>query len=240
MRPAALALPVLLLVAARAEAAEWLPPVRPPDRVAEEVALPAERAGSLLTTEALGSGNVGMAIGGGVAVLLPIFNLEVGVGLPAGFDLVGRFETVIGVFHYPSVGVRWEPFEIGSWRAGSKLLVNYSFFGIETDQTNFTSTFFFSGEIGVSGPVTEHSQLLFGVGGEVDVFTVDVIDDESLVESDARWDATLFRTVFHTRLSDDIDGFAQLRVRVPTETFAYEAQEFYVIPLLDIGGVWTF
>ena len=223
--------------------ADWLPPTMPPpDRPAEEAEQddPLADAGSLLTTEALGAGNVGMAIGGGVAVLLPFFDFEIGVGLPHGFDLVGRFETVVGIFHYPSVGVRWEPVEIGSWRLGSKLLVNYSFFGIKTDQTNFTSTFYFSGEVGISGPVTDSSELLFGVGGELDVFTVDVVDDESVVESSGAWDATVFRVVFYTGLSKDIDGFAQLRARVPTETFTFEAQDFYVIPMLDIGGVWTF
>jgi hypothetical protein len=200
----------------------------------------ADAHGSVLTTEALGSGNVGMAIGGGIAVLLPLFSLEVGVGLPHGVDLIGRFETVIGVFHYPGIGVRWQPFEMGSWRAGTKLLVNYSFFGIKTDQVNFTSTFYFTGEFGVSGPVSDTSELGFGLGGELDMFTVDVVDDQSEVVGGVRWDATVLRTVFVTALSDDIDGFAQLRARIPTETFEFEAQEFYVIPMIDIGGVWTF
>lgn len=222
----------------------WVPPTTPQsDEISADGAAGTDAldgAGSLLTHEALGYGNVGMAIGGGVAVLLPFFSLEVGVGLPYGLDIVGRFETVIGIFHYPGVGLRWQPFEIGSWRVGVKSLITYSFFGINTDQTNFTSTFYLSNELGISGPVTEKSELGFGVGGEIDFFTVDVVDDESNVEGKVRWDATVLRTVFVTALSQDIDGFAQLRARIPTETFEFEAQEFYVIPMLDIGGVWTF
>jgi len=181
-----------------------------------------------------------MSMGGGVAVLLPFYGVEIGVGLPEGFDLVGRYETVLGVFHYPYLGVRWMPVEIGSWRLGARLLTHYSFFGIKTDQLNFTSTFYLSAEGGISGPITDESELMFALGSEVDVFEYQVVDDQGEVMGDVRYDATNLRAVFLTELTDDLDGYAHFKLRIPTETFTYEATSFYVIPFLEIGGAWTF
>lgn len=201
---------------------------------------PVREHGSLRTTEALGAGNVGMSMGGGIAVLLPYYGFEVGAGLTDWLDIVGRFETIIGVFHYPHLGLRAQAFEIGSWRVGVQLLAHYSFFGIKTAQTNFTSTFYLSTEAGISGPVTDDTELMFGVGGEFDFFEYRIVDNEKEVIGTYRYDATSFRAAVKTTLNADLDGYAQARLRVPTETFVFEAQEFYVIPLLEIGGTWTF
>lgn len=206
----------------------------------DTVRAPAQTDGSLRTMKALGCGTVGMSMGGGVAVLLPLYGFEVGVGLVDRLDLVGRFETVIGVFHYPHVGLRFQPFEVGGWSFGTSLLAHYSFFGIKTDQTNFTSTFYSSLEVGASGPITDESELVFGVAGELDFFHVEVIDDDSRVVESVHYDATVVRAAFKTLLTDDLDGYAQLKLRIPVETFVFEAQQLYVIPMLEIGGTWTF
>jgi hypothetical protein len=227
------------------ERAEWSPPTEPPHQSSQEAAAPGPapprgRRGSLRTTEALGCGNVGMSMGGGVAVLLPLYGFEAGVGLGDSVDVVARFETVLGVFHYPHLGLRWMPFDFGDWRLGTQLLAHYSFFGIKTDQLNFTSTFYSSVEVGVSGGVTDETDLVLGVGGEIDFFKVEVIDDERQVNEAFAWDATVARIAAVSAFGSDFHGYAQLKLRVPTETFVFEAQELYVIPMLEIGGTWTF
>jgi hypothetical protein len=231
-----------------ADDAEWVPPTSPPpatpttdEEIPSGTEVPGDRRGSMRTTEALGTGNVGISIGGGVAVLLPFYGFEVGVGVTDWLDVVGRFETVIGVFHYPHLGVRAQLPEIGGgWRIGTQLLANYSFFGIKTDQVNFTSTFYSSFEVGISGPVTDETDLVFGAGGEVDFFKVEVEDDEDRVDEAFAYDATVVRTALVSAFGSDFHGYAQLRVRIPTETFVFEAQELYIIPMLEIGGTWTF
>jgi hypothetical protein len=235
------ALVVAASLPASAMAAEWVPPTEP-DGVPspEPEAEPPRRRGSLRTSEALGCGNIGMSIGGGVAVILPLYGFEAGVGLGDTVDLVGRFETVIGVFHYPNLGLRWMPLDFGSWRIGTQLLANYSFFGIKTDQVNFTSTFYASFEAAVSGDVTDETTLLLGVGGELDFFKVEIIDDEKEVNEAFAYDATAVRIAAVSSFGTDFRGYAQIKVRVPTETFVFEAQDLYVVPMLEIGGTWTF
>lgn len=233
---------------ALAQEPEWVPPTTPPGtdpegpegEIADGTILQRDRRGSLRTTEALGCGNVGISIGGGVAVLLPFYGFEIGVGLNDWLDLVGRFESVIGVFHYPHIGLRAQFPEFGGWRIGAQLVANYSFFGIKTDQVNFTSTFYLSPDLAISGPVTDETDLVFGAGGEIDFFKVEVVDDDNQVDEAFAWDATIIRAGLVSAFSSDFHGYAQLRMRIPTETFTFEAQELYVIPMLEIGGTWTF
>ena len=80
-----------------------------------------------------------MALGGGVAVLLPFYALEAGVGL-GRVDLVSRFESVLGVFHYPRLGFRWNAIDLGAWKIGVGLGANYSFFGIATRSISSDAT----------------------------------------------------------------------------------------------------
>jgi hypothetical protein len=155
-------------------------------------------------------------------------------------DIVGRFESVVGVLHYPHLGVRWNPLEIGRWKIGTRLLAHYSFFGIQTDHTNLTSTFYVSGDLSASGPITRATDLLFGVQSEIDFFEYDVIDDEGHIEGAFGYDATILRLGIETRLTEDLDGFAVGRLRVPVETLTYEATNLYVVPMLEIGATWSF
>ncbi len=237
----------------------WIPPTRPlplvepaqhgdsaqgdaaqGDAALGDAAEPEDARGSMRTTEALGAGNIGISMGGGVAVLLPFYAFEMGVGLTDWLDIVGRFESVIGIFHYPYLGFRAQLPEFGGWRIGTQLAANYSFFGIKTDQVNFTSTFYSTFEVGISGPVTDETELVLGAGGEIDFFKVEVEDDQDRVDEAFAYDATVLRAALVSKFSRDFYAYAQLRVRIPTETFVFEAQELFVIPMLEIGGTWTF
>lgn len=193
-----------------------------------------------MTTAPLGEGQIGMLLGGGVAVILPFYEIQLGVGLGRRVDLVGRFETVVGLFHYPSVGVRWSPLDLGRWKLGLNASVNYSFFGIATDQAHFASTLYLTFEAGISGPVTRSTDLVFSIDNEVDLLRHQSIDGETKVQSTFHYDAMLLRAGMKTRLTRDLDGFLRARVRIPVETFRYQAMNLYFIPSLEIGGAWSF
>lgn len=196
--------------------------------------------GSLATAAPLGAGRVGMSIGGGVAVLLPFYAIEAGVGLFDRVDLIGRFESVVGVLHYPSLGVRVMPVELGAWKLGFSAAVNYSFFGIKTDQLNLTSTFYLSVSAGVSRPVTKFTDLAADVTGELDLFDYKRLDGEGQAQGNVHYDATIVRLGMKTKLTEDLDGYARLRVRVPIETLVYEAMSFVIVPSIEVGGTFVF
>jgi hypothetical protein len=208
----------------------------PPPAAKEEAPAP---KGSLMTMAPLGKGRIGISVGGGVAVLLPFYAVEVGVGL-GRVDLYGRMESVIGVLHYPSLGVRWSPLDIRSWKVGLELAVNYSFFGIATDQVNLTSTFYMSAQVGISGPVTKSTDLVFAFGNEIDFFDYKSLDGEGNFDANVHYDTAIFVLGLKTRLTEDLDGYLRGRVRVPVETLRYEATGLYVVPFVEIGGTFSF
>jgi hypothetical protein len=69
--------------------------------------------------------------------------------------------------------------------------------------------------------VTDESEHVFAVQAEFDWFEHRVIDDESQVVATTMPPRP--RLAFLTRINDDLDGYLQLRRRIPTETFQYEA-----------------
>ena len=218
-------------------------PVAPPELPAPAISpvLPAAATkGSLATMAPLGKGRFGISIGGGVAVLLPLYAIEAGFGLGPRLDLVGRFESVVGVLHYPSIGVRFSPVDLGAWKLGFGAAVNYSFFGLKTDQVNLTSTFYLSAAAGISGPVTKSTDVMLDVSGELDLFDYESLDGESAVTGNVHYDATIFRMGMKTKLTEDLDGYLRARVRVPIETVIYEAMSFYVVPSIEVGGTFVF
>ena len=223
----------LTLASSGALAAEDPKPAPPPPAVVPEA------PGSLATMAPLGKGRIGLRLGGGIAVLLPFYGIEAGYGL-GRVDLVGRIESVIGVIHYPSIGVRYSPFDIGSWKVGLAFAVNYSFFGIKTDIVNLTSTFYLSGEAGISGPVTKATDLMFAVGNEVDFFDYKNLDGEGDFQSNVHYDTLILIMGLKSKLTEDLDGYVRGRVRIPVETFRYEATNFYVVPFLEVGGTFSF
>jgi len=200
---------------------------------------PVLQKGSLATTAPLGEGHVGMLLGGGVAVLLPYYEVAIGVGLSPRVDLWAKLESVVGLFHYPYLGVRWAIVDIGKWRLGVDGGVSYSFFGIATNQVNFTSTLYLTGELGISGPVTRNTDLVFAVSNEIDLLHYQRIEGVKRLQGAVHYDAAIFRIGMRTRLTEDLDGLLRFKLRVPVETFQYKAETFYVMPFLEIGGAWS-
>lgn len=226
-----LGLTALMTLTGRAAAGSDPPQEPPPE---------APPKGSLATMAPLGKGRVGMSVGGGVAVLLPFYSIEAGVGLGSRVDLMGRLESEVGMLHYPSLGLRASPATFGAWTLGLAFAVNYSFFGIKTDQVNLTSTFYFSASAGVSRPVTRSTDFMADVTGELDLFDYEELDGEGGVKGNVHYDATILRLGMKTRLTEDLDGFLRARVRIPIETLVYEAMSFYVIPSIEVGGTFVF
>jgi hypothetical protein len=223
----------LAVIAAPAAAPADVPPPCAP------CAETARSEGSLATFAPLGEGRTAMLLGGGVAVLLPFYEIEIGYGISPRVDLVGRFQTVAGLFHDPSVGVRWSPADLGRFRLGVDGGVHYSFLGIATDQMNLASTLYLTGEIGISGPISRSTDLYFGVDNEIDLLHQKRVKGRSTFEGAFHYDAALFGLGIRTRLTEDLDGLLRARLRVPVETFTYKATGFYVMPFLEVGGTWA-
>jgi hypothetical protein len=181
-----------------------------------------------------------MTLGGGYAVLLPFFVFETGYGISRRVDLAFRFETVAGLFHYPQLAVRWAFLDAGAWTFGARLGANYSFFAVKSDQTNLTSTVYLSGELVASRPVTPSSDLMFALRGDFDLWEYRIVDGDKRPSATYRYDATVIRAGMKTRLTEDLAGYLIANLRIPIETFQYKAQEFYVLPSIEVGGTFTF
>lgn len=225
--------------------AEVAPSPAPPVMLTEpapapSLALPVAGAPSLVTAAPLGAGNFGMSLGGGYTVVLPLFTFEVGYGIARRFDLAFRFETVAGLFHYPQLALRWAFLDAGAWTFGARLGANYSLFAVKSDKTNLTSTVYLSGELIASRPVTKSSDLMFALRGDFDLWQYRIVDDEKHATAAYRFDGTVVRVGMTTRLTEDLHGFIIGNVRIPVETFQYQAQQFYFLPSIEVGGTFTF
>ncbi len=197
-------------------------------------------APSLVDAGPVGRGRSALGMGGGAAVLLPYYFIEGRHGVGPALDLSARFETVLGLFHFPQLGVRYAPWRLGSWRMGAGLAVAYSFFGIATDNVNLTSTLYLTPELAASGPLGAGTiQLFTGVGGEIDLARWDLLDQQSVFRRDIHYDATSVRIGVTRGLGADMVGHLLLRVRVPTETLRGQAQDFYLMPFLELGASWA-
>jgi hypothetical protein len=197
-------------------------------------------APSLVTATPLGAGNFGMSLGGGYTVVLPLFTFEVGYGIARRFDLAFRFETVAGLFHYPQLALRWAFLDAGAWTFGARLGANYSLFAVKSDKTNLTSTVYLSGELIASRPVTKSSDVMFALRGDFDLWEYRIVDDEKHATATYRFDGTVVRVGMSTRLTEDLRGFIVGNLRIPVETFQYQAQQFYFLPSIEVGGTFTF
>jgi hypothetical protein len=200
----------------------------------------ADEHGSVVSYRPLGQGSVGMSISGGYAVALPFMAYAVEFGVTDEVDLGVRYETVGGLLHFPALGARWVPFKVGGWNLGGRLGVAYSFFGIQTEDLNLTSTLYLPFEIGASGAVGEESQLVVAVGGEVDLARFVVVEDEGDGRGEIRYDATTLRFGLVSALTADLDVFVQGRLRVPIETVTDGENEFFVVPYIEGGGSFAF
>ena len=196
-------------------------------------------APSLVTAAPLGAGTFGMSLGGGYTAILPLFTFETGYGLARRIDVTFRYETVSGLFHYPQVAFRWAFADVGKWTFGARLGLNYSLFAVKSDQTNLTSTVYLTPELIVSRPVTKTTELLGAFRADYDLWEVRLVDGSRRAEGTFRFDATILKVGAKTQIMDDLALFVIGALRIPTETYTYRAEQFYVLPTIEVGGTWT-
>ena len=90
-----------------------------------------------------------------------------------------------------------------------------------------------------SRPVTRTTELLGGVRTDFDLWEYRIIDGSKKAEGTWRFDAMIFKVGAKTQLTDDLALFVIGALRVPTETYTYRAEQFFVLPTIEIGGTWT-
>ena len=202
-------------------------------------ALAGER-GSVTGYGPLGQGGVGMSVSGGYAIALPFMAYQVEYGVADAVDVGVRYETVGGLLHFPAVQARWVPIHTGNWHIGGRLGVAYSFFGLQTDDLNLTSTLYLPFELGASVKVTPDSDLVMGLGGELDLARFEVVDDVGAGGTDVRYDATTVRFGLVSALTADLDVFVQGRLRIPIEAVTDGENQFLVVPYVEGGASWAF
>lgn len=196
-------------------------------------------APSLVTAAPLGTNTFGMSLGGGYTAILPLFTFETGYGLSRRIDVTFRYETVSGLFHYPQVAFRWAFLDVGKWTFGARLGLAYSLFAVKSDQTNLTSTVYLTPELIVSRPVTKTTELLGAFRADYDLWEYRLVDGSRRAEGTFRFDATIFKVGAKTQIMDDLALFVIGSLRIPTETYTYRAEQFYVLPTIEVGGTWT-
>lgn len=194
---------------------------------------------SLVTAAPLGANDYGMTIGGGYTAILPFFVFEMGYGLSRRVDVAFRYETVSGLFHYPQLALRWAFADAGAWTFGVRMGMNYSLFAVKSDQTDLTSTVYVSGELIASRPVARLTDFLVAVRADFDLWEYRIIDGEKRANGTYRYDATVFRIGARTQATDDLSVYVIGNLRVPIETFTYKAEQFYVLPTVEVGGTFV-
>jgi hypothetical protein len=196
-------------------------------------------APALVTAAPLGANNYGMSLGGGYTAILPLFVLELAYGLSRRVDVAFRYETVSGLFHYPQLALRWAFADLGPWTLAARLGANYSLFAVKSDQLNLTSTLYLTGELVASRPVTASTDFLAAVRTDFDLFEFRIIDGSKHATGTYRFDAMTFRLGARTQATDDLSVYLIGSLRVPTESFTYRAEQFYVLPTVEVGGTFV-
>jgi hypothetical protein len=194
---------------------------------------------SLVTAVPLGANDYGMSLGGGYTAILPFFVFEMGYGLSRRVDIAFRYETVSGLFHYPQLAVRWAFADLGAWTLGARLGLNYSLFAVKSDTTDLTSTIYVSGEVMASRPVTRLTDFLVAVRADFDLWEYRIVEGEKHASGTYRYDATVFRGGARTQATDDLSVYVIGNLRIPVETFTYKAEQFYVLPTVEVGGTFV-
>jgi hypothetical protein len=192
-----------------------------------------------VTAAPLGANNYGMSLGGGYTAILPLFVLELAYGLSRRVDVAFRYETVSGLFHYPQLALRWAFADLGPWTLAARLGANYSLFAVKSDQLNLTSTLYLTGELVASRPVTASTDFLAAVRTDFDLFEFRIIDGSKHATGTYRFDAMTFRLGARTQATDDLSVYLIGSLRVPTESFTYRAEQFYVLPTVEVGGTFV-
>jgi hypothetical protein len=182
---------------------------------------------SLVTAAPLGARTFGMSLGGGYTTILPLFTFETGYGLSSG------------LFHYPQLAFRWAFADVGKWTFGARLGLAYSLFAVKSDQTNLTSTVYLTPELIASRPVTKSTELLGGLRTDFDLWEYRIVEGSRRAQGTWRFDAVLFKVGAKTQIMEDLALYVIGTLRVPTETYTYRAEQFYVLPSIEVGGTWT-
>lgn len=81
---------------------------------------------------------------------------------------------------------------------------------------------------------------MFALRGDFDLWEYRVVDDEKRARATYRFDGTVVRVGMSTRLTEDLRGFIIGNLRIPVETFQYQAHQFYFLPSIEVGGTFTF
>lgn len=194
--------------------------------------------GSTVSMTPLGTGGAGMSVSAGWALALPFVAFEGGWGLSESVDLLARYEGVMGLLHFVQLGGRWGAQPIGRLRLGARLGLAYSAFGLHTQNLNLTSTLYLTPELGASWRISPDSELLLGLGAELDLARFFVNEGDSQLEGELHYDATSARFGIKSRLTRDLHLFVQGRLRVPTDSITYQQEQFVLVPFLEAGGTW--
>jgi hypothetical protein len=167
------------------------------------------------------------------------FGFQIGYGVSRRVDVAFRYETVSGVFHYPQLAVRWAFADVGPWTLATRLGANYSLFAVKSDQLNLTSTFYLTGDLLASRPVTASTDFVASVRADFDLWEFRISDGSRHAVGTYRFDAMTFRLGARTQATDDLSVYLIGALRVPTESFTYRAEQFYVLPTVEVGGTFV-
>jgi hypothetical protein len=180
-----------------------------------------------------------MTLGGGYTIILPLFVGEVGYGIHRRLDVAARYETVSGLFHHPQLALRWAFLDAGQWTFGARFGVNYSLFPVKSDQLNLTSALYLSTEAMATRAVTRAMDVLGSVRADFDLWELRVVDGDRRPQGTYRFDAVSFRLGARTQATEDLGLYVIGGLRVPTESFVYRAEQFNVLPTVEVGGTFV-
>ena len=75
--------------------------------------------------------------------------------------------------------------------------------------------------------------------GDSDLWEYRIIDGEKQTNGTYRYDATVFRIGARTQATEDLSVYVIGNLRIPIETFTYKAEQFYVLPTVEVGGTFV-
>jgi len=110
---------------------------------------------------------------------------------------------------------------------------------VKSDQLNLTSTLYLTGDVIASRPVTTSTDFLASVRADFDLWEFHVVDGSKHAVGTYRFDAMTFRLGARTQATDDLSVYVIGALRVPTESFTYRAEQFYVLPTVEVGGTFV-
>ena len=199
---------------------------------------PSATAGTPIVAAPLGRRRKALQLGGGIAMIVPFYDLVFAYGLGRRLDLFARYETIVGLHHRPGVGLRWALADIGRWTLGVRTSIDCTLFGLVSDRTDLTASIRAVGGLVASGPIRGATQLVLGVDGDVQLVEWTRLRGDTEAQTGYEYAATTPRIAVQTPLTPHLVGYLAGRVRVPTDTLVLRARTFYVFPFVEIGGTF--